>query len=154
MAKGQLATFQFVRYSLRSFEFKVHDLDSRSAEGPRRFDVVLQRAVSDPLPIAQTDETSPSLFKVAVELDVSIDWATSPAPFELNARMRGMFSFPQDLPEEDVTRLCRYHAPALLYAQLRPIVRMHAAEAEVTGFTLPLINVTETLKQSDADTDN
>lgn len=148
--KGQPATFQFLRYSLRSFHFDVTDQSPSEATVSRRYDVVLQRRLFSPRLVPRETQGAPSLLAVAVELSVSLQWVHEPGPFEFKGVVRGEFSYPEDMLEVDSARLCRYHAPALLYAQLRPLVRMHAAESGAAGFMLPLLNVSKTLEMHDA----
>lgn len=140
--------FQFLGHAIRSFQLVVCELSEEELATVRdaggwKCDVLLDRSVLPP--VVADDE-----IQLMVDLSVLLRWSPEPGPFTAEALVRGFFSHRKDLPAKDAERLRRVHAPALLYAQLRPLMRMHAAEAGHAQFTLPLINIAETFRAEDA----
>lgn len=74
-----------------------------------------------------------------VRLGVALRWKGDP-PFDLDIEASGQFNWTEDCQGEDLERMLRGQAPALIYTQIRPIVRLLAAEAGFTGFLLPTHN--------------
>ena len=133
----------FDRYWVADFRMTLTTLPGTTP--PTTFDVVLERQAGDRTPTEDGNDVV-----VLVSLSVAVRWPNSePGPFELSVATVGEFRFPATMPDADSQRLCAYHAPALLYSQIRPLVRMHAAEAGVPGFMLPLLNVAASLQQAE-----
>lgn len=151
MKPATLSEFQFISYRVKSFEFHINDEVSDIDSPEWEYSVNLRRTVHEPIPSRTKDSHNAKVVRTPVELAVTVNWEPAPGPFTATITVQGVFEFNSDLPSEDTSRLCRYHAPALLYSQIRPLVRMHASEAGFPNFTLPLLNVAKSLKDHDQD---
>lgn len=146
MKTAALSKFRFLQYRVVSFEFHCHDTEQIKEHAPWNYSLNLVRKISERL--ARDNEDTAGIL-VPVELTVQVEWNPSLGPFSAKATLRGIFEHDSTMPDKDAERMCKYHAPALLYAQLRPLFRIHASEAGFPSFTLPLINISETLKEQD-----
>lgn len=140
MTDSSLSTFQFLSFRVLALEFKTN-VDAVPNE-EYRYDIQLQRHVLK----AQAVHDRPH---IPINLEVRVRLLPAPGPFEVRILVQGTFSYDNQTKEEDAERLCLYHAPALLYTQLRPLLRMVASEAGFPNFTLPLLNVTHALRAYD-----
>jgi preprotein translocase subunit SecB len=75
----------------------------------------------------------------------SLQEEAASAPFFFEIEMRGHFSVPDEWPEEIRANMLTAHAPALIYSQMRPVMRLVAAEAG-QEFVLPLLNIAAAIK--------
>jgi len=86
-------------------------------------------------------EAPEGVRRVEVRLGVSLTFpGDEKAPFELTATVAGLFEATAGYSPELFDRMCLVNAPALLYAQLRPVSRIVLADGGHT-FVLPLVNV-------------
>lgn len=67
-------------------------------------------------------------------------------PFYFDIEMRGHFSVPEDWPEATGMNMLTTHAPALIYSQMRPVMRLISAEAG-QEFVMPLLNIAAAIKK-------
>lgn len=127
--------FRFDSVHVTGFHFQ-HEQGSKPDEG-WVFDVTLKRELVD----VATAETGDA--RVAVKLAVTVVWNQQPGPFSLEVESVGLFTCSGGLQSEVMRNMCSVHAPALIYSQIRTLVRMMVAEGGHPGFMLPLINVAE-----------
>lgn len=143
----QLSSFQFSNYRLLKFAFELNkEFEQSEAEDDLHYNLSIKSSVRELTSSGATDGGRQSVVK----LDISVLWSKEDGPFKLDLSCDGVFSCPSSMDMEQYKSLCELHAPALLYTQLRPLTRMIAAEAGET-FTLPLINISETLKKARAE---
>ena len=135
MSSARQNNFHFESVQLTAFRFQ-HEHGAEPDEG-WVFDVTLKREVLDVV----TAETGDA--RVAVKLAVTVVWNQQPGPFSLEVESVGLFTCSGGLHSEVMRNMCSVHAPALIYSQIRTLVRMMVGEGGHPGFMLPLINVAE-----------
>lgn len=139
ITKPQLSAFQFTDYRLLKLLFQVNETSASGLEEVLPYQLKFVSSIMG--------EVVADRRELTVQLEVSVEWPQPEnAPFVLNVLCQGRFSCAPEMPREQFKGLCEVHAPALLYTQLRPLVRLVSSEAE-EAFTLPLINLSETMKR-------
>lgn len=149
MTSTILSEFRFLRYRVKSFEF--HTADETSSPHDSRWDysVDLRREIYEPVSSSAEDPQADGVVRVPIDLTLTIKWKSGSGPFSATITVQGIFEYNRGFPEELAHRMSHYQAPALLYSQVRPLVRMHASESGFPNFTLPLLNVAKSLKDHD-----
>lgn len=131
--------FQFLGYRLESVRFEGRPPES--TRGEHEFTLNLARSVDR----AWVEDGQ---RRAQVSLDVSFHFGgPGNGPFELSARISGVFAATDGLDDATFERMKALHAPALLYSQLRPISRLLTSEGN-HNFILPLVNVAAMVEQA------
>lgn len=134
------ADYHFLSCRLVLLNFEVLQFKPLDGDYPMQF-------VSTHEVPGRVDESGTTLVSVSFGISVpnrSAEAGTTECPFRLEARIEGQFGFPAGFDAARRIAVLKTHAPALLYSQLRPVVRTVSAEAGQM-LVLPLINVAATM---------
>lgn len=149
MTSATLSEFRFLRYRVKSFEFHATDETPEPHDAQWDYSIDLRRKVYAPVSHSAQDLQADDVVRVPIDLTLTVNWKPRTGPFSATITVQGVFEYDADFAEELAHRMCHYQAPALLYSQVRPLMRMHASEAGFPNFTLPLLNVAKSLKEHD-----
>ena len=122
------ASFRFKDFRLESLQF--NQRSGKPASGELTYGISFRGGHEE---IEGEERTA------RVRLGLALRWKDDP-PFDLEIEASGVFNWTEDCQGDDLARMLRGQAPALIYTQIRPIVRLLAAEAGFTGFLLPTHN--------------
>ena len=87
--------------------------------------------------------------KAIVRLSVEVLKKSDAFPFYINIELSGEFKADENMSEELFNRMCNINAPAILFPYVRTIVNTITAQSGFMPLTLPMINIVETLKESE-----
>lgn len=77
-----------------------------------------------------------------VDLILTINEDSNPAPFQLKIKMFSLFQW-EDLDDETVNVLLKNNAPALLLAYIRPIISSITSSSQFPTYNLPFVDFTK-----------
>jgi preprotein translocase subunit SecB len=128
---------QFCGYEVKSISFELSDAFGKI----REFRILPEFSVS-------LSEPENEIYKV--QLSVSIKSSEEkPQPFDLNVTMIGRFSIQMDNEDEVLKQtLLRDNTVAIMFPFVRSIVASLTVAANIPPLLLPVINVSETLKNN------
>ncbi|MGI6334493.1 MAG: protein-export chaperone SecB [Saccharofermentanales bacterium] len=128
---------QFWGYEVKSISFELSDAFGKI----REFRILPEFSVS-------LSEPENEIYKV--QLSVSIKSSEEkPQPFDLNVTMIGRFSIQMDNEDEVLKQtLLRDNTVAIMFPFVRSIVASLTVAANIPPLLLPVINVSETLKNN------
>jgi preprotein translocase subunit SecB len=149
-----VSEFQFHSFAIRELHLAIPRTFAEIAKGGgltnARFGTELQRFVlgeeirkSDEATAEVPSDDTVERVYTTIRLQLRLRWEGGGAPIALEMTADGQFSASLDMATEDRVAMCSVNAPALLYSQLRPVVRVLMAESGHPGFNLPLTNVAE-----------
>lgn len=84
-----------------------------------------------------------------VRLEVRVVFPGDPPAARCEIGAVGHFRLRESTDEAALLALTKYQAPALVYTQLRPTVRILLAEAGIPGFLLPTVNFRNLLDRAE-----
>jgi hypothetical protein len=147
-----ISEFQFHEHAIRELRLGVPrtygEIAAAGELNDRSFYTELQRFLMREEvvgPNASEDRPDGSLVRVHAELRLvlRLRWVGDEELIALHVVTDGWFSSPTSMDPDARAQMYSVNAPALLYSQLRPVIRVLAAEAGHPGFNLPLMNVAE-----------
>lgn len=147
-----VSEFQFHEHAIRELRLGVPrtygEIAAAGELNERSFYTELQRflmreEVSEPGGSEARTEGSPVRVHAELRLVLRLRWVGGDEPIALHVITDGVFSSPTSMDPDARAQMYSVNAPALLYSQLRPVIRVLAAEAGHPGFNLPLMNVAE-----------
>lgn len=145
MKTAIISQFQFLQYTVDRVVFARNDgFLAETFEYTITFDSTVLEPVSPQLELA-----SPFTMHKQVQLAFRVAWKPEPGPFILEVVLRGDFACHEEMSAQVYQNFLEIHAPAVLFAHARPLVATLMGEAKEM-FTLPLINLAETIRQARA----
>ena len=131
-----ISPFQFTAPLLTESHFVVH----REKRDKDVVNIHLHRNIikSDSNPLQ-------ALVEVKLQLNKIEDKEIEDPCFVAEVTMQSAFSWPEDLPEQQVKNLLEINAPALLISYIRPIIVQLTAASPMPVYNLPFLNLNDLL---------